>query len=236
MYQNETSYRLQLLVDFIRLRPSLFQIITFLSSNICPFGEITGVSTATLRTDGWIITEFQYGFHELTEFEPVRIEMQAPGAEALRNLQMVIANRRTLHIDFKDTSCDVPSLDNETGIYFPTSPTRLFRFALNGVPEKHEEMRNYYECVRSILILWENLLTVEIEEKKLSPALLGASTRLTNRQEKILELLRHGKTNSEIAEEIGFSESLVKQETILIYKKLGISGRKELLIEERAKV
>ena len=51
---------------------------------------------------------------------------------------------------------------------------------------------------------------------------------LTARQEKILELMRLGYTNEVIAQKIGYSPSLVKQETMLIFSKLGISGRKDL--------
>jgi DNA-binding CsgD family transcriptional regulator len=40
--------------------------------------------------------------------------------------------------------------------------------------------------------------------------------------------MKDGKTNEEIAQTIGFSASLVKQETMLIFSKLGISGRKDL--------
>ena len=227
----DATYRLQLLVDFVRLRPSLYQVVTFLSENICPFGELAAISTAKLRADGWVVTDFQHGFHEHTEFEPVTIDMDAPGAQALRHLKLIFANRRSLNDDFKDTGCNVPYLDNETGIYFPTSPTRLFRFAMNGKVEKHQELQSYYECVRSVLILWENLVAIEnVDRREVTSVELG-SHQLTDRQEKILELLRKGMTNAEIAKQIGFSDSLVKQETILIYKKLGISGRKDLVIE-----
>jgi DNA-binding NarL/FixJ family response regulator len=51
---------------------------------------------------------------------------------------------------------------------------------------------------------------------------------LTARQEKILELMRTGLTNEDIATKIGYSSSLVKQETMLIFSKLGISGRRDL--------
>ncbi len=51
---------------------------------------------------------------------------------------------------------------------------------------------------------------------------------LTERQTEILKLMKDGKTNDEIAQTIGFSASLVKQETMLIFSKLGISGRKDL--------
>lgn len=232
MLGTETNHRLQLLVDFIRLRPSLFQIVAFLSSNVCPYGEIAGVSTAALRNDGWIVTDSQFGFHEHTEFEPVTISMDAPGAEALRHLKIVFANRLNLNEEFSDTACNVPKLDNETGVYFPTSPTRLFRFALVGKVEEHLSLKNYYECVRSVLMLWENF---QILDDKSTGDLQGSPTfsrELTKRQAIILDLIREGKTNSKISEEIGFSDSLVKQETILIYKKLGVSGRKELLRQE----
>ena len=45
--------------------------------------------------------------------------------------------------------------------------------------------------------------------------------------------IEKGMTNSEIAQEIGYSESLVRHETIEIYAKLNVSGRKELLNEEK---
>jgi hypothetical protein len=36
--------------------------------------------------------------------------------------------------------------------------------------------------------------------------------------------------------DIGYSESLIRQETIDIFKKLGVSGRKELLEQDREHV
>ena len=52
---------------------------------------------------------------------------------------------------------------------------------------------------------------------------------LTSRQKIILEELRRGKTNATIAQNLNFSSSLIRQETMEIYRKMGISGRKELL-------
>jgi len=51
---------------------------------------------------------------------------------------------------------------------------------------------------------------------------------LSERQNRILELLKLGKTNKEIAEVIDYSESLVRHETMIIYKKLRVEGRHEL--------
>ncbi|MEY3318245.1 MAG: Bacterial regulatory protein luxR family, partial [Actinomycetota bacterium] len=43
-------------------------------------------------------------------------------------------------------------------------------------------------------------------------------------------MIKSGSTNQEIASRMGYSESLIRQETIIIYRKLGISGRRDLLI------
>jgi DNA-binding NarL/FixJ family response regulator len=52
--------------------------------------------------------------------------------------------------------------------------------------------------------------------------------KLTQRQTTILESLKNGMTNKEIAELIGYSESLVRHETMIIYKKLRVEGRHQL--------
>jgi DNA-binding NarL/FixJ family response regulator len=43
-----------------------------------------------------------------------------------------------------------------------------------------------------------------------------------------LELIQEGKTNRTIALSMGYSESLIRQETMVIYRKLGIEGRRDL--------
>jgi DNA-binding NarL/FixJ family response regulator len=52
-------------------------------------------------------------------------------------------------------------------------------------------------------------------------------TTLTPRQKKILEMLIAKKTNKEIADELIYSVSTIKQETISIYEKLGLRGRED---------
>jgi DNA-binding NarL/FixJ family response regulator len=52
---------------------------------------------------------------------------------------------------------------------------------------------------------------------------------LTDRQLMIKKLMEKGYSNPAIAAEIGYSESLVRQETMAIYSTLNISGRKQLL-------
>jgi len=52
-------------------------------------------------------------------------------------------------------------------------------------------------------------------------------TSLTDRQVQILALITEKKTNIEIADIMGYSESTIRQETIRIFDKLQLSGRNE---------
>ena len=60
------------------------------------------------------------------------------------------------------------------------------------------------------------------------------SAELTERQKLIRDLLLKGFTNLEISREIGYSESLVRHETIEIYRVLSVTGRKQLIAEAAA--
>lgn len=50
---------------------------------------------------------------------------------------------------------------------------------------------------------------------------------LTERQLKVLEAMSFGKTNAEIAQDMILSESSIRQETVKIYKALGVGSRAE---------
>lgn len=72
--------------------------------------------------------------------------------------------------------------------------------------------------------------SVSTDYRRQSPRL--ERKELTSRQKIILAELRRGETNATIAEALNFSSSLIRQETMEIYRKMGISGRKEILENE----
>ena len=76
--------------------------------------------------------------------------------------------------------------------------------------------------------LQDSLVSAQIERGSY-PKHVVSSFTLTSRQWTILKSVRKGMTNPQIAEDLGFSESLVRHETMKIYSKLRISGRKELI-------
>jgi len=57
---------------------------------------------------------------------------------------------------------------------------------------------------------------------------------LSSRQMEILDHMAEGKTNAAIARVIGFSESTVRQETIEIYRKLGVNDRRSAVVSAQS--
>lgn len=82
------------------------------------------------------------------------------------------------------------------------------------------------EAMSQVLGLWFYSLGLVSDKAKdingdLSPE------QLTERQVKILGLMSQSKTNAEIAQELILSESSIRQETVRIYRALGVESRSE---------
>ncbi len=68
-----------------------------------------------------------------------------------------------------------------------------------------------------------------------SPGRRPAPSRLSTRQEEVLALMAQDLTNAQIAKRIGFSESTVRQETMVLYRFFGVGGRQEAVAQARAR-
>jgi DNA-binding CsgD family transcriptional regulator len=86
---------------------------------------------------------------------------------------------------------------------------------------------------KTALSLMGTLLSVWLEALGLAKTAARANTStsepepLTDRQLEVLELMALGKTNAEIASELILSESSIRQETVRIYRALGVGTRSE---------
>jgi DNA-binding NarL/FixJ family response regulator len=54
--------------------------------------------------------------------------------------------------------------------------------------------------------------------------------QLTNRELQIIDDLLHGWPNKQIAEHLGISDQTVKNQLSALYRKVGVSGRVELVV------
>ena len=65
--------------------------------------------------------------------------------------------------------------------------------------------------------------------QRLMEFIAGEEEGLSTRQRQVLNLLAGGRSDKEIAKRLGISRSAVKHHCSAVYRKLGISGRTELL-------
>lgn len=122
--------------------------------------------------------------------------------------------------------------DWKTVVIFPVLPHFLVTITFQVVIEDNEVNRSYFTLLRGLLAVYlSGIYELETRGKitnhhKNKEENFGKE--LTDRQTQIVELIKEGHTNNFIALELGFSESLIRQETIIIYQKLGIDGRREI--------
>ncbi|MFK8006081.1 MAG: LuxR C-terminal-related transcriptional regulator [Saprospiraceae bacterium] len=101
---------------------------------------------------------------------------------------------------------------------------------LTEVNEKYQ-MSLWWNGISVCLILGLFFSVFQMR-KKVKNQLPILSPNLSGREELIKSLILEGKSNKEIASELFISLSTVKTHITSLYKKLGVSGRKEILIEK----
>jgi len=201
------------------------------------FAELspTALYMAELSDDGYVTPVAAFGFDRvaLASWGKFPLSTQIPITEAVRNDRCVLIDsaeellqRYPIIGEMEDVSYDWASV-----LALPMLPFGVAFAVLGSTPTWDEELELYLRLVGSVVAL--HLIRVrrlkEIPEFRRGKTSKPSGIELSSRQKVILEMLSKGATNSEIALEIGYSESLIRQETIEIYRTLGVSGRKELI-------
>lgn len=229
MYQNFLS-KIQVIADFLAKSPHPDQAVEFLSTHISPYEEISVAYRGKVEPDGVILCENLHGFskHELMTKTTMHISEDRPIAIAARAQKMIWCHVETAKEEFKDFFYFDELTPWQCMKSFPIGFSRVYSFSFPSKISEIPGVDTYFEAIQSLLRVYESSLEIRLLSS--GKALLEQSEMqpLTLRQEKILDLLRVGKTNKSIAQIIGYSESLVRHETMIIYKKLRVEGRHEL--------
>jgi DNA-binding CsgD family transcriptional regulator len=119
----------------------------------------------------------------------------------------------------------------ESYLVCPILPYGLIALTLDSTPKVHKEFELFLKTIGGITFLhfYRSKSRGENGNNGHRDRSVKKSGALTGRQEAIKDLIEKGLSNPEIAKEIGYSESLVRQETMAIYSTLNVSGRKELI-------
>jgi len=221
------------LSEAIHVKPSIEDLCQFLALRICPSGELSRVYIGRLDNDGVIRTEGSFGYSIDVKVNEVEtpIDTRRPMPFAMQRREVFVANREEVLSTFPGYE----PLDHRSPwiaiAVVPTLGRHIFVFRLQCEIKKPEPIRLYFRSVGAILSLYDfdnrDSHTKSMKTKEVRKGLLGKP--LTPRQKEVLHHIQDSKTNSYIGQELGYSESLIRHESMIIYAKLGVNGRQELL-------
>ena len=231
----------------VYLCPEPSELCTQLATRICPQGELVKVYLAKLDHDGFFRTVATFGYAKESKIHQYQVGLvrTVPMSDAYLRSEVVILNKDELHIKYPTFQTKDERSPWESLVVTPiTSGGFVFVFRLQVPLVISKATQTYFEAIGRILSFYrrDNIQSgAKPIESSVFTSLNNASRRdelkdrpLTKRQRTILTLIQEGLTNSQIAGEIGYSESLVRQETILIYAKLGVRGRVDLRAENKS--
>lgn len=226
--------RLSQVANYLTTERNLDSAAQFIAMNACPSGGIGRFFLAKLNSDMSLKHLTSFGFSpEFVEMHDQHPLSSSSGLVAAVDKGILIANDQ--HPDFvsSDTFENLrdSSANWRTIVFMPMLPNFAAGFSTTIFVTDNEDNQNYFTALKSVISLYVHLLMAEDH-----PA-IGRSTKpkgpalgepLTERQQLILGLIKEGKTNNFIADRLGYSESLIRQETMVIYQKLGVDGRREI--------
>ena len=228
------------LTQAIHAKLSIEELCQFLALRICPSRELSRVYVGRLDNDGVIRTESSFGYPIDMKVNDVEtpIDTRLPMPFAMQRREVFVANRA----EVLGTFPTYEPLDHRSPwiatAVVPTLGRHVFVFRLQCQIKQQEPMRLYFRSVGAILSLYDfdnkDSYSKSINTKEVRKGLLGKP--LTPRQVEILDHIKDSKTNSYIGQQLGYSESLIRHESIIIYAKLGVKGRQELLHSESLRV
>jgi DNA-binding CsgD family transcriptional regulator len=210
--------------QILSTRPSLENLTNFLSLSHCPSGEVSRVYFAKILDKKTLRIEAAHGFEPencyIGKVFPLQIDR--PSGRA------ILENKIIIEVDKPEYYIKYPAIKNVpipypwiSQVSIPINNQYFMQCGRYAPIADGDEL--FYQNLQSLMQIYFSKIgkvSTEVGDLYGKP--------LTKRQSEILDLMQAGKTNEEIATMIGFSASLVKQETMLIFSKLGISGRRDL--------
>ncbi len=226
--------RIRALTDFLRVgSPSLEAIIRFVALDTLYELSAMALLLNVVRPDGSVCIPAGFGYtQEAFELIPNRsISVNIPVNEALRT------GRVTQCGSFEEC---LPAGPDCAEKMFPNGFASSLAWPIPDigvVVTFCSEKLEVTPQVEEFLLAIGGVLSMQLSQPQFGAKLeihgshndTVTSIALTPRQWIVLSAIKRGLTNPAIAKELEFSESLIRQETVQIYHKLGVSGRKELL-------
>lgn len=206
------------------------ELCKFLALSIFQNLNPKSIFVGEVDSSGALIHVSSFGFDndEIQRWAKLSLALDIPITEAvLKNKCVVVSSPAEFLEKYPVASkLGVEDFDWKSCIAVPIVPYGVYFLVLQSKPKKDAEFEDFLRAVGHLLSLSLRQRT-RIQNLQIPAA--TSPTTLSPRQKLVMSLLAKGFTNAQIAQEIGYSESLVRQETIAIYAALKVSGRKELI-------
>ena len=196
--------------------------------------KISTLYAAEITDDGYIAPIGTFGLpaEVVARWGNIPLSLEAPLTESVKKDKVLLLEREVSFKRYPNLAIyDGLPEKWETYLVCPILPHGLIALTLDSKPKIDNQFESFLKTVGAITMSHFNRSKFRSEQG----AYGGRENRvkksgvLTERQNTILRLMEKGLSNPTIAEQIGYSESLVRQETMAIYATLKVSGRKELI-------
>lgn len=220
--------------NFLSRPPKSYnEIAQFLAMNSLSEENVLSVCIGELTETGVVcgIGGFGWTSTEYASLPDLQIQAKFPMTDAIRTNKVIfLKNDATFEIDYPHAAENRTSVKWAYGVAIPVYPIGgMVIYSVNEIEQSHS-MELFLVSIGSLLGLYASRLPTSLVEVAINvkQKIDLPATPLSDRQFVIAGLLERGFNNAQIADEIGFSESLVRQETVAIYRKLQVSGRKAM--------
>lgn len=212
--------------------PDLDDLCEFVKTRVFANLNPTGMFISRLSENGNVVPLAHCGFNEniVSSWLNYSINDELPPTDAIKNNSLIwVADNEDWRRDYPKL---VESLTDELAKTFITWPisARNSSMCVLGIL-LHETRRptpdevSFLEAVGSLIAL--QISRESFETNKVAQE--DVIKLLTRRQREILHGMADGLTNLQIANDLGFSESTIRQESMRMYEILQVSGRKEAI-------
>ena len=223
-------------IDFVkRENPDLNEMCQFSVVRTFGFLGATSMFAAVLEPDGVIRPLGQFGFSQevMDSWETSSITESTPTTDALKTNNIVWVGEKS------EWEREYPHLMNygldmtaNAYITWPITVRGSYMSVLGLCLDKSMGPTpgyiSFIETIGGIIALQlsqSRKSTTTAEEDRVS----GLINLFSRRQRDVMHLVTEGLTNPQIANELEFSESTIRQETMRIYEILGASGRADAI-------
>jgi DNA-binding CsgD family transcriptional regulator len=220
--------------DFLARQPKSYnEIAQFLVMNTFSEEKFLCIFIGELIETGVVcpLAGFGWSSQEYASFTDIPIQEKFPITDAIRSNTVLIAHNGPEYVaEYPLMGKFEFTADWKSGISIPVYPIGGMAMFSSRQLELNEAMNVFYIAIGSLLGLYASRLpkalvevAINVKQKIDLPQI-----PLSDRQLVIAGMLERGFNNAQIGLELGYSESLVRQETVAIYRKLQVTGRKAM--------